>query len=310
MEYKINKINKLKKGDAMSIIGLASPMHCEDKTSMIEYYKKEMLKFDIIPIVDKTCFTQNFYETATKEERACAFNNALKDDNVKAIMSLRGGFSSVKILDLLDESLLQNNKKPIIGYSDITVLLNYIAFKYDTVTFHGPMFANREKRAYDSFYELFKLLDCDVNGYTYEPQDTKVIVNGLAKGRLMGGNMSMVCSIIGTKYELDVTNKILFLEEINEAPYRIDKMLTQLKMCGYFDKASAVVFGSFAKCTLYNTDTKKGVYEIIQDVLGDIKKPVLFNFPSGHESFMYTLPIGAMCEIHNDTLKICEDIFF
>ncbi len=304
-----NKIYKLNKGDIFKIIALASPLKTEKKKEKIAQCKERFLNFGYQVDIDDSVYQENYYQSVSGAEKAKAFEAAVKSDKINAIMSMRGGYSTVKMLENLDLNILDGCYKPIIGYSDLTILLNYVAQKKKLITLHGPMFATINDDDNISFEHLFELLTSkDTTGYEYKSPKSEIFVNGTATGRLFGGNLALICAAIGTKFEIDVTDNILFIEDVGEQSYSIDRMLTQLKHANYFDKASAVVFGNFLGCTLSNNDENRGVREVVLDILSDYEKPVIFNFDSGHESEMLTLPIGAKVKVDNGKLIIMENI--
>lgn len=247
------------------------------------------------------------YENLTPIEKKIKLEKAFIDENVKYIMSYRGGYSSVKVLEYLDYDLIKNNYKPIIGYSDITAVLNFIAKKCNVITFHGPMFITIKINDEKSFINLFEIIrNKNLFGYIYEKK-FEVLNYGNAIGKLYGGNLSIICSLIGTEYELCLENTILFIEDINEPDYKIDRMLTQLDLAGYFEKAKGIIFGKFKNCTEVDTPDELSVKTIIKSIINKYNKPVIFNFNSSHKMEMKTLPIGGLIEIEGNKIKIIDE---
>ncbi len=299
----------MNKGDAFKIIALASPLFVDDKRKKIEECKTRLENFGYKVDLDDSVYQHDYYQSVSGEKKAKAFEDAVNDESIDVIMSMRGGYSAVRMLENFDLDVLDKCYKPIIGYSDLTILLNYFAQKKKMITLHGPMFATVLEEDHISYESLFDLISSnDTTGYEYNSPNSEVLYEGVATGQLFGGNLTLIATSIGTQFEIDITDRILFIEEISEDPYAIDGMLTQLKHAKFFEKAAGVVFGNFLDCTLTSTPENRGVKEIVLDILGDYNKPVIFNFDSGHVSEMLTLPIGANVKIDNGKLSIIENI--
>lgn len=306
---KNRRLNKLNKGDTFKIIALASPLKTKEKHEKIEQCKNRFREFGFNVDIDESVYQENYYQSVLGKVKAEVFEKAVLDNSIYAIMSMRGGYSSVKMLEHLNLDVLDNCNKPIIGYSDLTIVLNYISQTKNLITLHGPMFTTINESDNISYQNLFELLSSDdTTGYKYDSPNSEILVDGRADGKIVGGNLALICSAIGTKFEIDITNNILFIEEIGEAAYSIDRMLTQLKHAKYFDNASGIIFGNFLDCNMSNTEDERGVREIVLDILGDYNKPVIFNFDSGHESEMLTLPIGGQVKIEDGEVIIMENI--
>lgn len=235
-------------------------------------------------------FAKRPYLAGDDERRLDELVSALNDDSSKAIFFARGGYGSMRLLPLLDRLKLKPKPKIVLGYSDITSLLIYFAKRFGWVTFYGPVVAKdigpktdeltieSLKKAVTSHEPLGKLkFDSVVS-----------LRKGEATAPLVGGCLSLIVAHMGTPYELDTSGKILFLEDINEKPYAVDRMLTQLKIAGKFKKCRGLVFGSLA-----GANPLEHYIETIRDVLSDQDFPVLFNFPAGHSEQKITLPLGV-----------------
>lgn len=220
------------------------------------------------------------------------------DPEVDMVLCTRGGYGTARLLDLMDFDIIKRNPKIFAGFSDITALLNSIFQKCNIITFHSPM-CNTD---FDDF-TLKSFLNTIMSGYTpftiENPENisTDHFNGDYASGKLVGGNLSLICSLLGTPYAVNTEDKILFIEDVNEEPYKIDRMLTQLILSGDLPKCRGFIMGQFKNCQLPNYERSLTLNEILEDRILSLKKPTLINFQSGHSYPRITLPIGANVEV-------------
>ena len=253
------------------------------------------------------------YLAGTDEQRASELMHHFKDKSVKAIFPGTGGYGSTRILSMLDYDIIKGNPKIFIGFSDITAL--HIAFNQlaNLITFHtpNPMYGLGSKKGLDPISELyFWSLLMNSNDYTYEiPFDlygdslkVQTMVPGIASGKLVGGNLSLICSTMGSVYEAKTMGSILFIEDVGEAPYRIDRYLSELKLAGKLDLVNGIIIGRFSRRGTEAPDrsTDFQMHQVFQQYFSKMKVPVIFNFPSGHGSKNVSLPLGCIVEINTD----------
>lgn len=293
----------LKKGATIGLCAPAGPSH--DLTE-IDGFKKFLIEKGFKVKEGKQIRKRLGYFTSTDAQRAEEFMELIEDSSVDAIFFTRGGWGCARILDLLDFNTIQNNPKIILGFSDITSLLIAITHKTGLITFHGP---NGNASWEQPSYQWIEKLLFSENSVLYEAKsmqtnNQKTIISGIAEGELIGGNLSVLCGIIGSKYVPSWENKILFLEEVAEEPYRVDRMLTQLKLNGVFDQISGVVLGQFKKCVAEEPDWAFTVEELLDQHFGNLKIPVFSNAPVGHVKDKYILPIGQKVQIDADKFTI------
>lgn len=232
-----------------------------------------------------------------------------RDPEVDAIICARGGYGTTRILSLIDYELIKQFPKPFVGYSDITSLLMAFYKKTGLVTYHGPVGASE----FNDF-TLDYLIDVIQKGkkVKIKSENTQVINGGEATGRLLGGNLSLLASLVGTPYDVDYTGHIIFMEEISESTYRIDRMLTQLINAGKFDGVAGIALGYFTNCDTKPDDPyfeySIGLKEVLQDRLGNLGIPVAWGFPFGHEVHNATLPVGVLAKLNADKgiIKLLE----
>lgn len=247
------------------------------------------------------------YKAGQGAARAAELNAMFCDPQVRAIFCVRGGDSSCHAVEFVDLETVAANPKIFVGYSDVTnyhTLLN----RAGLITFHGPMVkSDMIKSDFKDYYSdsLWKILHMRESAVLENPPgtDIKRARPGKATGRLTGGNLSLVVSMLGTPYQIDAKGKILFIEDVNESVPRVDRMLHQLKFSGQFADAVGVVVGSFAECE-NSKDASYGVDELVLDFFSDYGKPVLYNIQAGHCSPTATLPLGAMCAMDADGKKV------
>ena len=304
------KPNKLQRGDT---IGLVSPASRLPKEKQYDKIIKQVKKLGNKVKVGKNARDTYGYFAGSDEQRAADLNQMFADNTVDAILPFRGGWGCNRILSLIDYETIRNNPKILVGFSDITSLLNAIYAKTGLITFHGPV---GKVEWTDYTIKHFRNALGGEDPYTLDiPKDNlckdckslSVITPGKAKGKLLGGNLSVLTAMMGSDYTPEWGGNILFLEDVGEDVYRIDRMLTQLKLNGVFDKISGFVFGQCAACDRANS------YSLtLQQVFDDHIKP--FGIPAysgamiGHISKMGTLPVGMPAEINaqEGTITLAE----
>ncbi len=246
--------------------------------------------------------------------RAADINAMFRDDSVDAIICLRGGYGAMRILDRIDFAAIRANPKIFMGFSDITALHIAMLEKCGLVTFHGPMAAsNWAEGPLEPFTkeQMYRALmnDAPLGDIPNPPDFPRQTVNpGAAEGQLVGGNLTLINGLLGTPWELDTKGRILFIEEIGENTYCVDRMLTQLRLAGKFDDCAGIVFGNFNGCKVEYEQFGCTLEEIIRDVVVPCGKPVFTGLRCGHCRPNLTLPFGVPCRLNADacTLTVLE----
>ncbi|MEK7748078.1 MAG: LD-carboxypeptidase [Nitrospirota bacterium] len=254
-------------------------------------YALNALGFQVV--LGKHLGKTNRYLAGTDKERADDFLTLMQDDSIDAVFCARGGYGSSRIIPYIDE-IANLPAKIFVGYSDITTLLLYLSKKYRMVTFHGPMVAAEFGSASyaGDIQSLIQILSGEVSKMV-SPRIVS-LKQGTAEGILTGGCLTLLCTTIGTPYEIETKDRILFIEDIAEAPYRIDRMLTHLKQLKKFDHIRGLIIGQMPACS------SEILPEIIQDIFSDFDFPILFSFPSGHGDSLFTLPFGVSVRIETN----------
>ncbi len=291
----INMRNKilLKPGDK---IGICAPSGSFDKLKF-EKGLEVIKNMGFNPIVPKDIYKKKRYLAGSDPLRAKVITDFLIDDNIKAIMCARGGFGAIRILDLLERQLIQRNTKFFIGFSDITALLvNLTRFPLIKLI-HGPNIVSLAKAESETVNSLYQSL---TNGTWSIKVNNPVVLNrGFCKARLLGGNLTTLNHLVGTKYQAGFKDCIFFMEDIQESPYKIDRMLTQMKLAGCFNGIKGVVTGSFQNC-----GNLEIIHEIIQEIFEEYHIPILAGVDSGHGRINLSLPMGVEVTVDTDKTEL------
>lgn len=282
-------------------IGICAPAGALRRDAEIPEFTAILNKMDFRVKVGPNCTKKYGYFAGTDKQRASDFMQFIEDPEVKAIFFLRGGWGAARILEHLDFDTIRENSKIIMGFSDATTLLNAITTKSSLVTFHGPS-GNSSWNDYSIKYIRQVLVDRSRVHYENTAEDEKIITytSGTAYGTLWGGNLSVIASLIGTEYLPTLSPSILFLEDVGEEPYSIDRMLTQLKLCGVLDRVNGVVLGNFRKCDAEEPERSFTLHEVFQQHFGNFGKPVFFGAQIGHAVNKFTIPVGVEATMNAD----------
>ncbi|HUS03227.1 MAG TPA: LD-carboxypeptidase, partial [Chitinophagaceae bacterium] len=233
------------------------------------------------------------YFSATDEERLNDLQEMMDDKNVKAIMCARGGYGTGRIIDKLNFKRFKKHPKWVIGFSDITVLQSHLYSKYKIASLHAPMAAAFNDEEYNNEYvqSLYHALVGTQANYKCETHQYNK--HGIAEGRLVGGNLALLAHIVGTRSDINTKNKILFIEDIGEYIYNVDRMMYQLKRSGKLEKLAGLIVGRFSDMKDTERPFGQTAEEAIRDAVRDYDYPVCFNFPVSHDKENYALKIGV-----------------
>src|SRR5699024_31088 len=289
------KPKRLKQGDTIGLVAPASP------TSNINIQKSYNFLIEMGFKVKMSKIDNTYgYLAGTDELRAKELNSMFQDKEVDGIICLRGGYGTPRILNLLDYQVIKENPKVFIGYSDITAL--HIAFSQlsNLVTFHGPMVDSDMTRNFDdfsknSFYN--SIYNNEFDPIIKNPPNEPIITinKGIAEGSIIGGNLTLITGSLGSNYEIDTKGKILFIEEINEEPYKVDGMFNQLILSNKFQESEGIILGDFNNCLAKESEYNNPftLDQIIDDLIKPLNKPTIYNLKSGHCKPILTIPFGV-----------------
>ncbi|WP_313233915.1 S66 peptidase family protein [Tissierella praeacuta] len=299
------KPKALKLGDTLGIIAPASPV-AEEK---VKKAHDKLIDMGFKVKMGKSLYERYGYLSGKDSIRAEDINEMFKDKEVNGIICIRGGYGTPRILDLLDYEIIRNNPKVFVGYSDITALHISFAQLANLVTYHGPMAASDMIDNFSDFSKsnLFRaIMNTEPMGKISNPEKEEIITinGGVAEGFIIGGNISLIVDTIGTPYEIDVKGKLLFIEEVGEEPYNIDRMLNQLRLSGKLQEASGIILGDFNDCESKNPDENLTLKEVINDQVKLIHKPTIYNLQAGHCNPMVTLPFGVRARLDADKKEL------
>ena len=295
------KPKKLESGD---VIGIISPASSPDKLEKIENGVKYLEKLGYRVEIGKNVGKVHGYLAGSDDDRLSDLHEMFKNKNVKAIFSIRGGYGAGRLLDKIDFNLIKKNPKIFVGYSDITSLQLAILKKTGLISFAGPMLATDFSGDVNEFAEenFWKVITSSKKiGKLHNPRDEKfyAISSGRGEGPILGGNLAVLSSLMGTEYLPNFKNSILMLEDIGESPYRIDRLLNQFKLAKVLDTVNGIILGRFVDC--YEKDKSKDTIklnEVIEHYFSNLKIPVLYSFSHGHIKENITVPLGVNCKLN------------
>lgn len=310
------KPKALKKGDT---IGLIAPGYAI-KPEVLVKAKETLEKMGFTPYHTDRIHGNYGYFSNTDAERVADLNEMFANKKVDGILCARGGYGCTRIMHLIDFELIRKNPKALIGFSDITALLNGIHQETGLITFHGPVGSTindpysieQLQNVVMKSKELPPIINnveiTDLEEYSKPEYDRYCIKPGIVSGKLVGGSLTLVNALIGTPHEIDFTDAIVFLEDIEEAPYRIDRMLTQLMQSKTFNKAAGIALGVFKGCDSVPDPKSFTLKEVILDRIKPLNIPAVYGMTFGHIENNFTLPIGinAKLDTQKMTLQLLE----
>lgn len=311
----------LKPGDLVVLVAPAAPVGQQTIDDAIVGLEAMGLR---VRVVDHAT-TKFGYLAGTDDQRAASLMDAFADPEVKAIFPVTGGYGVTRLLDKLDYELIRQNPKVLLGFSDITGLHLALNLRAGLVTFHGPnmtqlMKRDDEDRSWQRGWALRAIMadryaDATGPGYAIAVDDLTTqpltMVPGKARGRLIGGNLSLISATMGTPYEIETKGRVLFLEDTREEPYRVDRMLSTMRLAGKLDGCAAVLLGDFTYVPPKGETVREGftVDEVLDQYFAEADYPVIRRWPTGHIRPNACLPVGAMAEVDADarTVRLLED---
>ncbi|ACB52950.1 putative peptidase S66, LD-carboxypeptidase A [Crocosphaera subtropica ATCC 51142] len=314
-----NSLIKPQKLKAGSGVGLVSPAGATFTTEDINIVQDAVKALGLVPYLAPHLLDQYGYLAGKDKDRANDINHFFADPKIDLILPIRGGWGCARVLPYLDYNLIQNNPKIIIGFSDLTALLIAIYTQSRLVTFHGPngLTSWRTKQVNSFKQALFteekisfqneKDAD-DTNRLMQVKNRIQTITPGIARGKLIGGNLSVLSSIIGSPYVPDFKDYILFIEDVGEEVYRIDRMITHLKVAGILDKISGFIFGECTNCLPNGGYASLTLEQVLNDHIKPLKIPAWMGAKIGHIEPVLTFPMGIEVEINanNGTINYLE----
>jgi len=289
-------------------VGIVAPASATFQSVDVTIARESLEALGLKVKVGEHVLSRHGYLSGSDKDRAADINRFFKDDDIRAVLPIRGGWGSSRVLPHLDFDEIRRNPKIVLGYSDITALHLAIHAKTGLITFHGPNGLGRwdtwsveyVKRvlfnAEAVTFENPKAL-ADRNSLTQTENRVQTITSGTARGRLIGGNLTVMTTILGSPYVPSTEGAILFLEDVGEDLYRVDRMFTQLKLAGILDRIHGFVFGTCAECGPGEGFASLTLEEIFADHIKPLRVPAWFGAMIGHQTPQWTLPVGADVEV-------------
>ncbi len=281
----------LEKGNKIAIISTARKVSLEE----LEYAKTVLESWELKPIEAPNLRAEYHQFCGTDKQRTQDLQWALDDEEIKAIICFRGGYGTVRILDNINLENFTKKPKWIVGYSDVTALHNFINAKTQTPTLHATMPVNFKENTKEALSSLKNALF----GKPYQIKTTYHSKNklGTVKGKIVGGNLSMLYSLSGTKFDIDTNGKILFIEDLDEYLYHIDRMMWNLKLSGKLENLKALIVGGMTSMHDNTIPFGKNALEIILEATKDYNYPICFDFPAGHLDDNQALILNRECKL-------------
>jgi muramoyltetrapeptide carboxypeptidase len=306
---------KLARGNRVALVAPAGPLLERDDLARAESLCRAL---GYQPVLGRNTAERHGYFAGTDDQRLADLNDALRDSEVAAIWCIRGGYGTTRILDRVDFDALSRRPKPLIGYSDITAILNAATGRAGVVTFHAPM--ARAAMPPFSRRHFERVLACAEPAGRLErlpeaadvllPRENRIATlrGGVAEGRLAGGNLSLLQCLVGTPHFPNLDGAILFLEDVGEDLYRVDRMLAHLRMAKALDRLAGVAIGRFTDLKKAMTDGVLGFDEVLATYFLPLGIPVAYGFPFGHIDDQWTLPLGVRARLDADAgdLEVLE----
>lgn len=302
----IIKPKALKPGDTVGVIAPSSPVDKGRRVRALQIFCDLGYKVKL----GETVEAEYGYLAGRDDLRASEVNGMFADPEVDAIICLRGGYGTPRILESINYDLIRRNPKIFVGYSDITALHTAIHQHTGLLTFHGPMMAELADDPDPlTWPTLFRHLSDPSPVSRYSSQWFELcITEGVAEGELVGGNLCLLSATLGTAFEIETENKILFLEDVGEEPYSIDRMLTQLRLAGKLQKAKGIVFTDFSEAEPKPGKPSLTIHQVLTDIVKPLGIPAYYGLKSGHCQPNLTLPIGIQTRMnaHEGWLEFLE----
>ncbi len=285
---------RLRPGDQIGVISPAGPVDPDEIKAGTELLESSGFRVKVGPHV----YDRLDYLAGRDEVRLEDLHAMFQAREIRAIFCARGGYGSPRLLDKIRYDLIGKNPKILMGYSDITALLVAIHKRTGLITFHGPMVRDLRTKDQGNWETLLELLSSGLP-FQLRLEKANCLVPGKATGSLLGGNLSLICHLLGTPYMPSFEGCILFLEEKGEALYRLDRMLTHLRLSGQLDQLSGLIGGQFENCPQISV-----IDELLMDMFSDLNIPIVTNLPIGHGEENVVLPIGLRAELDTELMAL------
>ena len=298
-------------GSRIALIAPAGPVLERDDLTRAQELCRAL---DYEPVLGQNAYKRHGYLAGTDDERLADLNAAFRDPSIDAVWCIRGGYGTIRILDRVDFAAIARRPKPLIGFSDITTLLNAVTTCTGVVTFHGPVaraamsgFSRRHfSRVLTSSQPAGRLERLELPDDVLVPQDNRIVTlaRGTAEGPLVGGNLTLLQCLVGTPYFPRFEGSLLFLEDVGEQLYRVDRMLAHFRTLGVLRQLAGAIIGRFTQLDRSATDGALGFDEVLATYFGPLGIPVAYGFPIGHIDSQWILPLGVRARLDADAGEV------
>jgi muramoyltetrapeptide carboxypeptidase len=288
------KPSRLSRGDSIGIISPAGPINSSHLEIDLHFLKTEGFKVHVAPHV----YDRREYLAGKDEDRLSDLQQMFQNSDIKAIFCSRGGYGTLRLLDRIDYALIRKNPKIVVGYSDITALLAAIFNKTGLITFHGPMVRGLSSLPETTWRNLLRIISSEQPA-VFSPMKGYPLCGGKATGPIMGGNLSLICRLLGTPFMPSLAGCILFIEDRGEALYRLDRMLTHLTLSGSLEGIKGLITGQFMDC-----GEPAAIDRLIKERFSPMNIPIAAGFPLGHGPENTTLPLGILAELDTNIMAL------
>jgi len=288
------KPSKLNPGDAVGVVSPAGPVNRSELEADVHFLETKGFTVHVAP----HAYDRRDYLAGNDEDRLLDLEEMFRNPDIKAVFCSRGGYGSMRLLDRIDYGLIRKNPKIIVGYSDITALLSGILKKSGLITFHGPMVRGLSSLPENTWQNLLRMISSQTP-ISIAPLSGYPLFGGNTTGFLMGGNLSLLCMLVGTPFMPSLSGCILFIEDRGEALYRIDRMLTHLTLSGSLEGIRGLITGHFVDC-----GESAAIDDLIKERFEPMDIPVAAGFSLGHGPDNTTLPLGIPAELDTDHMKL------
>jgi muramoyltetrapeptide carboxypeptidase len=285
-------------GSRVALVAPAGPLR--DETDL-EHALANARAMGWEPVVGSFVLERDGYLAGSDEHRLADLNRFAADPNIDGIWCIRGGYGAMRLLAAIDYDAWRRHPKTLIGYSDITALHSAIGAGTGLVTFHGPTARGRLTEFSEASFRAAVADGTEPCGHAPEAM---TLHEGRARGHLAGGNLALVAALCGTPYAVPLDGAILVLEDVNESVYRIDRMLTQLRLSGDLERVSGLALGAFTDIPDEPSNEQRPLLALLREVAGQCNVPCVANIPVGHIADQWTVPLGAFAELDADTCTI------
>jgi muramoyltetrapeptide carboxypeptidase len=291
----------------VAVVAPASPFDKMHFNAGITELKLNKLR----PLIDRNIFLKEGFLAGTDKIRSELLISAFSTQSIEVVWTARGGYGSIRLLETLDQNIqrIKENPKLFVGFSDVTAIHSWLVEKCGFVTVHGPNITTLSTVDKYSKIQVFEMLAANERAFTIFNKNIRAVNHGKAKGIVKGGNLTTIASLIGTPYEPDFKNCIMFLEDVGEVPYRVDRLITQLRLAGKFKDVKGVILGDFSYKE-FRPPAEKSInpFAIVESMGIDRNVPVICNFPAGHGAQNMAFLLGAAAQLDTESRTLKYDL--